>query len=104
MGGGGQNLFYFYVAQHGRGTCNNFNQIASKYHSLLSWHFSRGSFFFLILCRAAFDATFWAGINDGQTMDKPWTNDGQLIINASSREVTVSSIGCAFRAELILGR
>ena len=38
-----------------------------------------------------------AGINDGQLMDNPW-------INASSREVTVSSIGCAYRAELILGR
>ena len=39
----------------------------------------------------------WAGINDGQLMDKPW-------INASSREFTVSSVGCAYRAELILGR
>ena len=38
-----------------------------------------------------------AGINDGQTMDNSW-------INASSREFTVSSIGCAYRAELILGR
>ena len=27
--GGGQNLFYFYVAQHGRRTCNNVNQINS---------------------------------------------------------------------------
>ena len=35
--------------------------------------------------------------NDGQTMDNPW-------INAASREFTVSSIGCAYRAELILGR
>ena len=35
--------------------------------------------------------------NDGQLMDNPW-------INASSREFTVSSIGCAYRAELILGR
>ena len=38
---------------------------------------------------------------------KRWTNDGQLLdnpwINASSREFTVSSIGCAYRAELILG-
>ena len=40
---------------------------------------------------------WWAGINDGQTMDNSW-------INASSREFTVSSIGCAYRAELILGR
>ena len=36
-------------------------------------------------------------INDGQTMDNSR-------INASSREFTVSSIGCAYRAELILGR
>ena len=35
--------------------------------------------------------------NGGQTMDNPW-------INAASREFTVSSIGCAYRAELILGR
>ena len=35
--------------------------------------------------------------NDGQLMDNPW-------INASSREFTDSSIGCAYRAELILGR
>ena len=41
--------------------------------------------------------THGAGINDGQTMDNPW-------INTSSREFTVSSIGCAYRAELILGR
>ena len=38
-----------------------------------------------------------AGINDGQTMDNSW-------INASSREFTVSGIGCAYRAELILGK
>ena len=38
-----------------------------------------------------------AGINGGQTMDNPW-------INAASREFTVSSIACAYRAELILGR
>ena len=38
-----------------------------------------------------------AGINDGQTMDNS-------LINASSGEFTVSSIGCAYRAELILGR
>ena len=38
-----------------------------------------------------------AGINDVQTMDNSW-------INASSREFTVSSIGCAYRAKLILGR
>ena len=35
--------------------------------------------------------------NDGQTMDNSW-------INASSLEFTVSSIGCAYRAEFILGR
>ena len=35
--------------------------------------------------------------NEGQTMDNSW-------INALSREFTVSSIGCAYRAELILGR
>ena len=49
-----------------------------------------------------------AGINGGQTVDKRWTNDGQTMdnpwINAASREFTVSSIGCAYRAELILGR
>ena len=41
--------------------------------------------------------TVGAGINDGQTMDNSW-------INTSSREFTVSSIGCAYHAELILGR
>ena len=39
-----------------------------------------------------------AGINDGQKMDKRWTNHGQFTdnpcINVWSRELTVSSIGC----------
>ena len=35
--------------------------------------------------------------HDGQLMDNPW-------INASSREFADSSISCAYRAELILGR
>ena len=33
----------------------------------------------------------------GRNMDEPW-------INGSSREFTVSITGCAYRAELILGR
>ena len=56
-----------------------------------------------ILLKLRSPRDYWAGINDGQTMDNSWTTHGPLI-NASSLEFTVSSIGCAYRAELILGR